>query len=257
MPSIASITKNLVWDSETVVQSTQEQKSIQEQEEVHENVQDPNLVAANPSPFGISDAVLDNLKVGFTDDFATTVAGSFSLNDTYTKYPAFVDIFRGEKLFATMNDIAEKLKNPSHFFFSPALINIYDLDEFDLEDMLHYLAYSGGAVGFMDLLDSFTKADRDLIFGFIAAHEPILQQWIYFARKFEKTSSLRLLRRIQSQFKGSTKYDFTNVAIKATISEGKLYPRVRSKDPKKPFNLDQFNLPLVSDDGKTCKAIKV
>ncbi|KGG51386.1 hypothetical protein DI09_378p10, partial [Mitosporidium daphniae] len=146
---IPSIADTPTLDSESVVQSTQEQQSVQEQEKIHENLEDTNVSPANSSPFGISDAIFDGLGVKFTKDFATTVVGRLNLNDAYTKYPVFVDIFKGKKVFATMNDISEKLKNPFHFFFSPALINIYYLDEFDLEDMLHYLAYSGGAVGFM------------------------------------------------------------------------------------------------------------
>ncbi|KGG50727.1 hypothetical protein DI09_597p10, partial [Mitosporidium daphniae] len=173
----------------------QEQQSVQEQEQIHENLEDTNVFPAKSSPFGISHAVFNSLRVRFTKDFATTVVGRLNLNDAYTKYPVFVDIFRGEKLFATMNDVAEKLgyfsyfSYFSHLFFSPALINIYDLDEFDLEDMLHYLAYSGGAVGFMDLLGS-SKMLKDIIFSFLAAHDLILQQWIYFARNFKKPSSL-------------------------------------------------------------------
>ncbi|KAM0684319.1 hypothetical protein MDAP_000087 [Mitosporidium daphniae] len=114
-------------DREAVVQSTQEQ------EQIHENLEDKNLIPANSSPFGISDAVFDSLRVKFTKDFATTVVDRLNLNDAYTKYPVFVDIFKGKKVFATMNDVAEKLKNPSHFFFSPALINIYDVEEFYLK----------------------------------------------------------------------------------------------------------------------------
>ncbi|KAM0682963.1 hypothetical protein MDAP_001373 [Mitosporidium daphniae] len=244
MSLIPSIADTPALDSETVVQSTQEQQSVQEQEEIDENLEDTNVSPANSSPFGISDAELPNLRVKFTKDFATTVVGRLNLNDTYTKYPVFVDAVGGEWLFATINDVAEKLRDTAHFFFSPALINIYNLEEFDLEDMLHYLAYSGGAIGFMNLLNSCTKANRDLIFGFITAHEPILQQWIYFAIKFKKTSSLRALRPMQSRFKGSTKYNFTNVAIKLGISEGKLRFTMCAKDPKMPVDLDQFSLPL-------------
>ncbi|KAM0683513.1 hypothetical protein MDAP_001082 [Mitosporidium daphniae] len=226
-------------DSEAVVQSTQEQQSFQEQEKIDENQKDTNVSPAKSSLFGISDAMFAGLRVSFTKDFATTVVGRLDLNDAYTKYPVFVDIFKGKKVFATMNDIAEKLKNLSRFFFSPALINIYDVEEFYLKTCFtiwHTLV--------MPL------ADRDLIFGFITAHEPILQQWIYFAIKFKKTSSLRALRPIQSRFKGSTKYNFTNVAIKATIFERKLRFTVCAKDPKMPVDLDQFTLPLPLDDLK-------
>ncbi|KAM0684311.1 hypothetical protein MDAP_000079 [Mitosporidium daphniae] len=257
IPSISNTRPTL--DRETVVQSTQEQESVQEQEQIHEKLEDINVLPAYSSHFGISNAVLDSLRVNFTKDFAKTAVGPLNLNDTYTKYPVFVDIFKGKKLFATPNDVSEKLKDPSHFFFSPALINIYDLKEFDLEDMLHYLAYSGGAVGFMDLLDSCTKADEDFIFSFMAAHQLILQEWIYFARKFKRPSSLELLRNVQWQFKrGGTKYDFTNVAIKASIVGRNLtILGICPKDSKKPLNLDKLNFKLPFDNEKNCKAIKV
>ncbi|KAM0681943.1 hypothetical protein MDAP_002702 [Mitosporidium daphniae] len=111
----------------------------------------------------------------------------------------------------------------------------------------------------MDLLDSCTKADRDLIFGFIAAHELILQKWIYFAIKFRKLSSLRVLRRIKGQFKGIQKYDFKNVSIKTSISEGKLRLKIYEKDSEpiaserlsinvKPENLSITNANLKAEE---------
>ncbi|KAM0684177.1 hypothetical protein MDAP_000917 [Mitosporidium daphniae] len=246
--SIPSGSNTPTLDRETVVQSTQEKESVQEHEQIRENMEDTNVFPVSPSPFGISDAKVNILRVRFTKDFAKTVSDRLSLNDTYTKYPVFVDAVDGKKLFATMNDVSEKLGDVSHFFFSPALINIYDLEEFDFEDMLHYFAYSGSAVGLMDLLDSSTRL-RNLIFSFIAAHEPILQQWIYFARKFKNPSSLRALRRIKGEFKDSTKYNFTNLAIKTSISQGKLHLKICAKDSKNPFDLDHRD--------KTFKRIKV
>lgn len=121
-----------------------------------------------------------------------------------------------------MNDVSENLGDASHFFFFPALVNIYNLDEFDLEEMLHYLAYSGSAVGLVDLLDGSTKDIKELVFGFIAAHELIMREWIYFATKFNKPCSLRLLKQIQAQFKCSAKPDLKKAVIKAKICGGKL-----------------------------------
>ncbi|KAM0682757.1 hypothetical protein MDAP_001992, partial [Mitosporidium daphniae] len=131
---IPSVINNPALDSETVVQSIQEQQFVQEQEEIYENLEDPNVpISQRYASFGISDAKLPNLRARFINEFAKTVVDALNLNDSYTKY----------SVFATMNDVSENLGDASHFFFFPALVNIYNLDEFDLEEMLHYLAYSG------------------------------------------------------------------------------------------------------------------
>lgn len=117
-----------------------------------------------------------------------------------------------------MNDVSENLGDASHFFFFPALVNIYNLDEFDLEEMLHYLAYSGSIIGLVNLLDTSMKVVRYLILGLMSANDLMLQQWIYFARKFKRISSLKLLRAIKSKFRAKIRCHLADLVINASIS---------------------------------------
>lgn len=137
------------------------------------------------------------------------------------------------------------------------LINICNLKEFGLQDMLDYIAYSGNAAGLVDLLGS-SKVLKDFIFKFIRSHKLILQQSIYFARKFKKPASLRLLRQIQAHFKRGANYDLKNIVIKMRICGGNLSLfSVCASDPKRPCNIDSNglnpNLPPYSV--KTCKKL--
>ncbi|KGG50029.1 hypothetical protein DI09_92p20 [Mitosporidium daphniae] len=91
---IPSVINNPALDSETVVQSIQEQQFVQEQEEIYENLEDPNVpISQRYASFGISDAKLPNLRARFINEFAKTVVDALNLNDSYTKYSVFVDIF--------------------------------------------------------------------------------------------------------------------------------------------------------------------
>lgn len=59
------------------------------------------------------------------------------------------------------------------------------------------------------------------------------------------------MRYIQTKFKGNTKYDLTNIAIKAKISEGKLFVLKKcAKDSKKELDVDKFSLNLLPDGVK-------
>lgn len=123
--------------------------------------------------------------------------------------------------------------------------------------MLQYLAYSFGAISSMNFLDNSPESLKPMVLRVIASYDQILQQWTYFAGKFNKPYWLELLKPIKLQLKRSTKYDLKNVAIKAKIFKGKLYLSVCAKDPKKRFDLNQFKLPLLPNGEKTCKKMRI